>query len=63
MDDFYDSIVGVVGNEQEEEIVVITGDFILIVAGGVNGHVGSDPENYKDQHGHYGYGTRKGKRF
>ena len=38
---------------------------IVVIAGDLYGHNGSNSENYEDQHGNYGYGvkTRKGKGF
>ena len=42
-----DSLINIVRNLGEKEIVVITGDF--------NGQVGSNPENYEGQHGGYGF--------
>ena len=47
LDDFYDSLINVVRKLGEKEI--------LVIAYGFHGHVGSDPENYEDQHGGYGY--------
>ena len=47
LDDFYDSLINVVRKLGEKEI--------LVIACGFHGHVGSDPENYEDQHGGYGY--------
>ena len=46
---FYDSFINVT-KLGETKIIVIAGDF--------NGHVGSNIENYEDQHGGYGYGVR-----
>ena len=48
-DDFYDSLFNIVRNLKEKELVVIAGDF--------NGHIGSNPKTYKDEHGRYGYGV------
>ena len=38
---------------------------IVVAAGFLNGHVGSNPENYEAQHGDYDYGVRnkKGERI
>lgn len=45
-----------------KETTIITGDFIALVAGDINGHIGSNPENYENQHEHYGYGVRNKER-
>lgn len=45
-----------------KETTIIAGDFIALVAGGINGHTGSNPENYENQHEHYGYGVRNKER-
>ena len=54
LDDFHDSLINVVRKLGEKEI--------LVIACGFHGHVGSDPENYEDQHGGYGYWARNTKR-
>ena len=50
-------VISVTRKLGQKEIVVIAGDF--------NDHVGSNPEDYDDQHGGNGYGVRnrKGKGF
>ena len=50
-DDFHDSLTNVFRKLEEKEIVV--------TAGYLNGHIGSNPENYERQHGGSGYGVRK----
>ena len=54
-DGFYDSLINVV-RKLGKEIVVIAVDF--------TGHIESNPEDYEEQHGGYGYGVRnKGEGF
>ena len=48
--DFYDSLINVVRKLGEKKILVTEGD--------LNGHFGSNPENWENQHGHYAYGFR-----
>ena len=48
------SLKNVVRKTGEREIVVIAGD--------VNGHVGSNPENYREQYGGQSYEVRKKER-
>ena len=48
-DDFYDILINFVRKLGEKEVLVI-GDF--------NGQIGSNPENFEEQHGGYGYGVR-----
>ena len=49
-DDFYDSLIIV--NKQLGE------KNILVIAGGLNDHTRSKPENSEDQHGGFGYESR-----
>ena len=48
-DNFYENLNSIVRKLEKKEIVVIAGD--------CNGHVGSNGEDCKDQHGGYGCGV------
>ena len=53
-DDSYASLINVFKKLKEKEVVVIAGEF--------HGHVGSNTENYEDQHGGNGYEVRNKER-